>query len=56
MNMMIQHSDLAQMVQQVFARIWDQEMGSGDAVPLLEPDTVLLTTGLDSSKSAKKYE
>lgn len=39
---------LAQEMQQVFTRIWDQEMGAGDVAPVLLADTVLLETGLDS--------
>lgn len=35
-------------IQQVFTRIWEQEMAPGDAAPDLAPDTVLLETGLDS--------
>lgn len=32
----------------VFAQVWANEMGPGDAVPELRPETVLLDTGLDS--------
>lgn len=35
-------------MQAVFAQVWTMEMGPGDAVPELLPDTVLLDTGLDS--------
>jgi acyl carrier protein len=32
----------------VFATVWSNEMGPGDPVPDLRPETVLLDTGLDS--------
>lgn len=35
-------------MQTVFAQVWAAEMGPGDPVPELRPDTVLLDTGLDS--------
>ncbi len=52
MNAMMQPGVMADQMQQVFTRIWDQEMGAGDAAPVLAPvlapDTVLLESGLDS--------
>lgn len=35
-------------MQAVFAQVWTAEMGPGDTVPDLRPETVLLDTGLDS--------